>query len=104
MVAGNPVHAGPGEASAAKDIATTDNDTELHAKGYHFFQFSSNTSQYSRINAVVPATHEYFTAELQQDAPVEQASIVHAIKNRAVYIEWLVKNPVDSTGFAALRG
>lgn len=104
MVAGNPVHTCPGKTRAAKNIATTDHDAELHTKGYNFFQFSGNAGQYRGINTIVPATHEYLAAELQQDAPVEQASLVHAIKNRTVYIEWLMKNPVDSTGFAALRG
>ena len=80
MVAGDPIHAGPGQTRTAENIAATDNDTELHAERHNFFQLGSNTGQHVGIDAVVPATHEDLAAELQQDAPVEQTSLVHAIK------------------------
>ena len=70
MIGSDPVHAGPGQARAAKDIATADDHAHLHAQITHVAYFFRQALDYHRIDAVIGATHKGFAAELEEYPPV----------------------------------
>jgi hypothetical protein len=45
VVAGDPIHAGAGQACATEDVAATDHDAQLHA---HAGEFGQSRRQYAR--------------------------------------------------------
>ena len=48
VVAGDPIHSGPGKARAAENIAAANHDAQLHAESHDFFHLGGNAGQHMR--------------------------------------------------------
>ena len=67
MVGGDAVHAGPGEARAAEDVAAADDDGDLDVAGQHVADLAGDALQDGRIDAVVGGAEQRLAADLEQD-------------------------------------
>src|SRR5262249_30894770 len=68
VIAGHAVHAGCGEALAAKDVAAADHHADLHAGALYLECFACKAIKHLRVDAVVSLAHQGLARELQQDA------------------------------------
>jgi hypothetical protein len=65
-----PIHSTGRHPGTANEIAAPDYESDLHAGGIDRPDLSGDTLNHLRLDAVSTASHQGFTAELQQYTPV----------------------------------
>src|SRR6185437_3509569 len=70
VVAGDPVHAGRGEALATEDVAAADHHAHFHAGLAYLDDLLGQPADHLRVDAVVGLAHQRLAGELEQDAAV----------------------------------
>src|SRR5947208_9465505 len=67
MIGGNAIHSRARQAGAAKDVASTNDHSGLHAHLHDVVQLASDTLEYRRIHAVVRRAEQRFTGQLDEN-------------------------------------
>ena len=80
VIAGDAIHAGLGQARAAKDVAAADHDAELDAEPDDLGDLGGDAADDGGVDAVVLAAEQRFAAELQENPPIEPACAMPAMQ------------------------